>query len=56
MRIEESHRPDQQTNRRETTMRYALLIHAEETRYAEMSPQETAQLRADHAAFTGELE
>jgi hypothetical protein len=37
-------------------MRYALLIHAEETRYAEMSPQETAQLRADHAAFAGELE
>jgi hypothetical protein len=36
-------------------MRYLLLIHVDETRYPEMSPQETAQLRADYGAYTDEL-
>src|SRR5262249_40201191 len=39
----------------ETNMRYALLIHADEARYSEMSPQETGQLRADYVAFIDEL-
>jgi hypothetical protein len=36
-------------------MRYLLLIHADETRYPEISPQETAQVKADYGAFADEL-
>jgi hypothetical protein len=36
-------------------MRYLLLIHAEETRYPEIPPQEIAQLKADYEAFRDEL-
>src|SRR5262249_53450347 len=36
-------------------MRYLLLIHADETRYPKLSPQETAQLMADYGAFTEDL-
>jgi hypothetical protein len=36
-------------------MRYLMLIHVDEPLYSEMSPQETAQLRADYGAFADEL-
>ena len=36
-------------------MRYLLLIHVDETRYPEMTPQETAELRAGYGAFADEL-
>jgi hypothetical protein len=41
--------------KRETSMRYLLLIHDDETGYPKMSPQETEQLMAAYGAFTEQL-